>query len=119
MTNRPRVALLLGAITIATLLAGCGSSGPTDRDQIAAIVKQEGSDPATLCNRLTTGLLSRLGGHEGCMRQAASSSADSTTRAASVTVRGKSATAVVVNRSGTRTISFVKEKGGWKLAGVG
>jgi hypothetical protein len=119
VTHHLRAALLLGATTIATLLAGCGSSGPSDRDQIAAIVKQEGVAPATLCNHLTDALLASLGGRAGCLRQAAAASADPTTRATSVSVHGTGATAVVVNRAGTRTIAFVKERGAWKVAGVG
>lgn len=119
MIHRPHVVLLLAASSMAVLLAGCGSSGSGAKDQIAAIVKQEGSHPEKLCDHLTGALLSRLGGKAGCQRQAAVSSADPTTRATSVSVRGKSATAVVVDRAGTRTISFVKEKDGWKVAGVG
>ena len=120
MTNHRRSAALpLTAIITAALLAACGSSGPSERDQIAAIVKQEGANPATLCDHLTDQMLSRLGGKAGCMRQAAVSSADPTTRVTSVSVHDRSASAVVVDRAGTRTISFVKETDGWKVAGVG
>lgn len=118
MTRHFRAVLLLGATVTAPLLAGCGSSGPSDRDQIAAIVKQEGVDPGTLCNHLTDSVLTSLGGRAGCMRQAASAPADPTTRATSVRVHGKAATAVVVNRSGSRTITLVKQNGTWKVAGV-
>jgi hypothetical protein len=116
MTHRLRAALLLG---VTLIVAGCGSSGPSDRDQIAAIVKQEGISPGTLCNHLTDSLLASLGGKAGCLRQAAVASADPTTRATSVSVHGPAATAVVVNRAGTRTIAFVKQRGAWKVAGVG
>jgi type IV pilus biogenesis protein CpaD/CtpE len=119
MTNRRRTGLSIVAALIAALVAGCGSSGASDRGQIAAIVKQEGSDPATLCNHLTDGLLSQLGGLAGCMRQAATSPTDPTTRAKSVSVHRGSATAVVVNRAGTRTVDFVKERDRWKVSGIG
>jgi hypothetical protein len=116
----PRIAVLsIGATIIVALLAGCGSSGPSNRDKITAIVKQEGSHPATLCDHLSDELLSRVGGKAGCMRQAAASAADPTTRATSVSVHDTSARAVVVDRAGTRTIDFIKQKDGWKVAGVG
>ena len=118
MTHHFRAGLLLGATLIATLLAGCGSSGPSDHDQIAGIIKQEGINPGTLCNHLADSLLASIGGRAGCLHQAASASADPTTRATSVRVRGQGATAVVVNRAGTRTIALVKQRGAWKVAGV-
>jgi hypothetical protein len=118
VTHYLRAALLLGATLVATLLAGCGSSGPSDRDQIAAIVKQEGIDPGTLCDHLTEALLASIGGKAGCLRQAAAASADPTTRVTSVSVHGRAALAVVVNRAGTRTIALLKERGAWKVAGV-
>lgn len=107
--------MLVGALA----LAGCGSSnGPTNKQQIAAIIKHEGSRPATLCNYLTDALLSNLGGKGGCLRQAASSAPDPTTRATSIRVHGSTASAVEIDRHGTHTLSFVKHKGGWKVSGV-
>ena len=113
-----RSRLLLAAAAALTLSA-CGASGPTDKQQIASVVKREGTHPASLCDHLTDSLLARLGGKRGCATQAASAAKDPTTHAASIRVRHNTATAVVVNRNGSRTITLIKRKGVWKVAGVG
>ena len=111
--------LRLPIVIAATLaLSACGASGPTDRQLIASIVKREGVHPATLCDHLTTSLLARLGGRRGCRAQAASAAADPTTHATAIRVHRNAATAIVVNRNGRRTISLIKQKGVWKVAGV-
>lgn len=102
----------------AALLAGCGSSGPTDKQRIATIIKREGAHPATLCASLTDSMLATLGGRSACLRQAASSSTDPTTHAESIRVRGTSATAIELDQNGSHTISFVKRDGVWKVSGV-
>jgi hypothetical protein len=110
--------LLLIVVLAAAILSGCGTSAPTDRDQIAAIIKSEGTDPASLCGHLADTLLARFGGKSACLRQAASSAKDPSTHAASVKVHGRSATAIVADRSGSRTITLVKQRGNWKISGV-
>ena len=110
---------LLASLAVAVpLLSACGSGAPSSRDLISTIVKQEGSNPATVCNHLIDALLARLGGRRTCLRQAASAAKDPATHARSVRVHGSSATAVVVDRTGTRTITFVKLRGVWKISGV-
>ena len=106
--------LLAGAV----ILAGCGSSAPTDKQRIASIIQREGTHPATLCASLTGSMLASLGGRSACLRQAASATADPTTHAASIRVHGTSATAVEVDHKGSHTISFVKRAGAWKVSGV-
>jgi len=110
--------LLLGAAVSAATLAGCGTSGPTEKQKIASVVKREGADPSTLCSHLTSSLLIRLGGESGCLHTARITPADPTTHAASISVHGPTATAVVIDRGGTRTVSLVKQKGVWKISGV-
>jgi hypothetical protein len=117
--HRHRSALLAVVLaTAATLLSACGG-GASDADQIAAVVKNEGTNPASLCDHLTSALLLRFGGKSNCLRQAASAAKDPTTHASGVKVSGNSATAVVVDRSGRRTLTFVKRNGVWKVAGTG
>ena len=123
--KHPRVSLrrehlraLLAGTIVAASLAGCGSGAQSDRDQIAAIIKQEGSSPQTLCSHLTDALLATLGGKSGCLRQAASAAADPSTHVTAVRVHGKSATATVVDREGARSVSLLKQRGTWKIAGV-
>lgn len=113
--RRSLFALLLSA----ALVAGCGTSGPTEKQRIAAVIKAEGVTPSSLCAHLTDSLLSRLGGKNGCLHQATLAPSDPTTRATAIKVSGHTASAVVVDRAGTRTINLVKEKGVWKVAGVG
>jgi len=117
--RRSTSAWLLAAAATAGLASACGSSGPTDRDQIASIISAGGAHPATLCSHLTDPLLSDLGGKAGCRHQAASVPGDPTTHATSIRVRGRTATAVVVDRTGRRAIRFVKQRGTWKVSGVG
>jgi hypothetical protein len=120
MTGRPgRSTVPPSAAVTAAALRACGSSGPTDKDQIAAIVTHEGKDPSTLCSHLTSNLPARPGGRSGCLRQASSASPDPTTHATSIKVSEHSATAVVIDRTGRRTISLIKDNGAWKVASVG
>ena len=105
-------------VALALLVAACGSGGPTDRQQIAALIRQEGSRPATLCDHLTGSLLAQLGGRSGCLRQAASAASDSSTHAASIRIRGSRATVVEVDRSGSHTLSLVKRRGAWRVSAV-
>jgi hypothetical protein len=110
--------LLLSAAVSALTLGACGSSGPTNKQQIASIIKREGTNPSTLCGHLTSPMLDRLGGRSGCLHAASAAPADPTTHATSIKVSGPTATAVVTDRAGTRTISLVQQKGVWKISGV-
>jgi hypothetical protein len=106
------------AIAAAASLAGCGAAAPTDKQQIASIIRREGTHPATLCSHLTDSLLARLGGRRACVAQAASVPADRSTHATGIRVRRNVATAVVINRNGRRTISLIKQRGVWKVSAV-
>jgi hypothetical protein len=117
--SRAHPATLLVSLAAAfTLISGCGSGAPSDRDQIAAIIKQGGSNPSTLCSHLVDALVARLGGRQTCLRQAAAAAKDPTTHATSIRVHGTNASAVVIDRVGTRTITLVKLRSGWKVSGV-
>jgi len=112
----PVLLLALGAAL--PIVSGCGSSGPTNEDQITALVKDEGTNPASLCGHLTDELLARFGGRSNCLRQAAASVRDPSTHASAVKVTGSTATAVVSDRTGTRTVRLVRQQGTWKISGV-
>jgi hypothetical protein len=127
MTRSPRRASppLAGALTFtgalaatAVALAGCGTSALTDREQIGAIVKAEGTQPATVCHHLTDALLARFGGLSNCLSRAASATHDPSTRATQVAVRGNTATATVTGAAGNRSIALVKYKGSWLISSV-
>jgi hypothetical protein len=114
-----RAPMLLACASLAAgLLTGCGSGGPDDRTQIVTIVKNEGTRPATLCHHLTAALLTRFGGLSNCLSRAASAARDPSTHATAVTVRGRTATAVVNDRTGSRSITLIKQKGNWLISGV-
>jgi hypothetical protein len=83
-----------------------------------AVVKREGTNPASLCHHLTSALLVRFGGESGCLHAAATAAKDPTTHATGVKVRGATATALVSDRSGSRTIKLVKRKGVWLVTGT-
>jgi hypothetical protein len=103
---------------LVVLAAGCGSSGSSDSDQIRALVNSEGRNPASICRHLSDALVTKLGGQAACVKQAASSAKDPSTHARAISVHGDTATAVIVDRAGTITISLLKEKGIWKVAAV-
>jgi hypothetical protein len=104
--------------TATTILSGCGG-GVSDKAQIAALVKNEGTNPPTLCDHLTAGLLARFGGKSSCLRQAATAAKDPSTHATAVEVHGTTATAVVADRSGSHAITLARQKGDWKVSGTG
>ena len=114
-----RVPMLLACASLAAAaLGGCGSGGPDDRTQIGTIIKDEGTSPASLCHHLTAVLLARFGGLSSCLSRAASVVRDPSTHAASVAIHGTTATAVVSDRTGTRSVTLVKQKGSWLISGV-
>jgi hypothetical protein len=114
-----RAPMLLTCASLAVLaLGGCGSGGADDRTQIETIVKDEGTRPATLCHHLTAALLARFGGLSNCLSRAASAARDPSTHATAVAVHGNTATAVVHDRAGSRSITLVKQKGTWLISGV-
>ena len=110
--------LLACSLLVPAALGGCGSGGPDDRTQIGSIVKDEGTRPASLCHHLTSSLLVRFGGLGNCLSRAASAAQDPSTHAAAVSVRGHTATAVVRDRAGSRSITLVKQQGSWLISGV-
>jgi hypothetical protein len=108
----------LAAALAAVALAGCGTSAPTDREQIGAIVKAEGTQPATVCHHLTDALLVRFGGLGSCLSRAAAATRDPSTRATQVAVSGNTATAMVTGAAGNRSIALVKYRGSWLISSV-
>lgn len=112
------IQLLAAALTTAAVAAACGSGGPTDQEQIGAIVRAEGTKPASICHHLTNALLVQFGGLDNCLSRAASAAHDPSTHATQVSVRGNTATAVVIDSTGTRSIALVKQKGTWLISAV-
>jgi len=110
--------LLIAALACLVVLGGCGTSAPSNRQQIAALIRRESVRPQTLCSHLTASLLASLGGQAGCLREAARAAPDPSTRLTSLTVRGNRATAVVRDRAGVRTLTLVRARGAWRVAGV-
>ena len=113
-----RTPILLAVALATTALAACGSGAPSDREQIGAIVKDEGTRPATICHHLTGALLVSFGGLSNCLSRAASAAHDPSTHATQVTVRGTAATAVVTDSTGSRSIALIKQKGSWLISAV-
>jgi hypothetical protein len=120
LRHSQRSSLLALGVALAascSILTGCGG-GVSDKDQIVAVVKSEGTNPATLCRHLTSALLARFGGKSACLHAAATAAKDPTTHATRVKVRGATATALVSDRSGSRTIELVKRNGVWLVSGT-
>lgn len=115
-STRVYAALSLSALALVGC-GGSGSSGNSAKDQINSIVAAEGKDPSSLCDHMSNALLAHFGGASACKQKAASSPKDSSVHVSKLTVNGNAATAVVVDKSGTRNVAFVNESGSWKLAG--
>jgi hypothetical protein len=118
MDSSPRRRLALVALTSTTLLAACGSSAPSNRAQIGALVRDEGITPASICHHLTTGLLVQFGGMSNCLSRAATAARDPSTHAGTVVVRGSTASATVIDHNGSRSITLIKRHGSWLISSV-
>ena len=109
---------LMAPVAVGVALAGCGGSGGnSDKDKINSIVKAEGRNPAAICQHASAALLAQLGGSiDACTAKASGQPADPSVKMTKLTIKGARATAVVVDKSGTTTVIFVKQGDSWVLA---
>jgi hypothetical protein len=119
MPRITRRALVAVVAPLAVVLGGCGgsSTGTSAKDQINSIVKGEGKNAAVICDHASAALLSKLGGKAACQQKAAGQPADSSVHVTNLTITGTKAVAVIVDKSGTNSVNFVKENGAWLLGG--
>ncbi len=113
MKKRSGLALLI--VVPALALGACG--GKSDEDKITSLMEDVGTDPATLCDHATKGLLKQVGGtKESCQKAAKGAKKDRDVKVSSVKIDGDKATAKLKGVEGAQTADFVKEGGDWKVA---
>jgi hypothetical protein len=117
---------LAASVVAVSLLSACGGGAKSDKDQLTALIKDVGNNPASLCDKYATAaLLAEAGGKAACDKAAADpSNKDPNTKINSITVNGSSATASVTDEAGaskgqTTHISFTKVGGDWKVSTAG
>ena len=112
MRHRRLSALI--AVPVLTL-AACGGGGDSDKDTITDIIKEGGTNPASVCDVLDDALLKKFGGKEGCLTAAKDEEPDDSTKINSLKIDGDKATAKITEKDGPTTINFVKIDGDWKV----
>ena len=115
----PRRHALPALLALPLALSACG--GKSDKDKITSIVKDGGKDPVTVCDHASKAFLAQVGGDKAACVKAAKadpSGKDPNVKIDSIKISGDSATAAITGNQGHQTISFVKESGDWKVAGV-
>ena len=118
--------LARGASIIALLVACGGGGGTSDKDQITRIIKAYGAKPTLLCTQYATPFMikAQFVSKANCLAAASSpGAADPKVKVDSVSVKGKTATAIRTSESnpgkGTKaTMYFVKTRAGWKIDAV-
>lgn len=115
--RRRAVALggLAGMIGLPLALVALGS-GPSDAGRIAALLTQGASEPATLCDHLSSGMVRAVGGHDACVAASPTRGPEGTV--SDVRVDGAAATAVVSSENGEERVRLVREDGDWKIDDV-
>jgi hypothetical protein len=117
--RRRRLVALIGLallvalpIAVFTLLGG----GQSDGKRISALLTTGASEPATLCDHLSTPMLEAVGGRDACL--AASPERGPAGSVRDVSVNGDTAAAVVVRETGSEHVRLVRQDGDWKVDDV-
>lgn len=102
------VAFPIGLLTT----GGAGS----DSERITELLAAGASQPATLCDHLSSGMLQAIGGHDACV--AASPERAPAGDVQDVRISGDSASAIVVRDTGEERVELVRQDGDWKIDDV-
>jgi hypothetical protein len=102
------------ALPLAVLATGGGPS--SDSARIEALLATGASEPRTLCDHLSGGMLTAIGGTDACL--AASPERGPAATVSKIRIDGTVATAVVSSDNGTERVKLVREDGDWKVDDV-
>jgi hypothetical protein len=114
--RRRAVALSALALLVALPLVALNLGGGSESGRISALLTRGASDPATLCDHLSSGMLAAIGGHDACV--AASPERAPAATVENVRVDGDAATAVVVRDTGEERVRLLRQNGDWKVDDV-
>lgn len=104
---------LAGLVALPLALVATGGGAGTDAERIESLLARGATEPRTLCDQLSAGLLQAIGGHGACV--AASPSRGPGGDVTSVRVDGATATAVVLRGSEEEVVTLVLQDGAWKV----
>lgn len=107
---------LAGMIGLPLAIVALGGGPATEADRIEALLAAGATEPKTLCDHLSTGMLDAIGGRDACL--AASPDRGPAATVSDVRVDGAAATAVVSGDNGTERVRLVLEDGDWKVDDV-
>jgi hypothetical protein len=116
--RRRAVALggLAGLIGLPLAIVALGGSPPSATGQISSLLTRGASEPATLCDHLSSGLLRAVGGHAACVAASPARAPGGEVR--NVRIKGLTASAIVSSNDGDELVRLVWQQGDWKVDDV-
>lgn len=107
----------VASLVLPLVLVGACGGGGDDEAEIRTILEDRRTDPASICDHMTSELLEQLGGKERCRELAvAEDNQDPDAKVVDVDVDGERATARLTGQDGRATVAFRKEDGEWRAA---
>jgi len=107
---------LTGLIGLPLVIVAIGGGPTSDAGRIEALLAAGATEPRTLCEHLSSGMLTAVGGTDACL--AASPERGPAATVSGIRVDGATATAVVASDIGTERVRLVREDGDWKVDDV-
>ena len=113
--RRRAVALggLTGMVVLPLAFVSLGGAAGSDAQRIESLLSRGASEPATLCEHLSAGMLQAIGGHAACVDASPTRGPAGVVR--DVRIDGAAATAVVVRGTEEEVVVLVREDGEWKV----
>jgi hypothetical protein len=108
---------LTGLIGLPLALVALGGSAPSDTGRIVTMLTAGATEPVSLCDHLSAGMLRAIGGTDACV--AASPARAPGGEVHDVRIAGAAATAIVTRDGGDELVRLVREDGAWKVDDVG
>jgi hypothetical protein len=105
---------LLGLLAVAALRIGAGGGQPAGVD---VVLGRLAARPAALCDAMSARLAAATGGRAACLR--ASPARGPRARVSAVRVAGPVATALLAAGGDRQRVRLVRERGAWRVDGVG
>ena len=104
---------LVGLIGLPLAIVATGGGPSTESGRIDALLSTGASEPRTLCDHLSSGMLAAIGGRDACLAVSPERGPGGTV--SRIRIDGTSATAVVNGDQGTEHVRLLLEDGDWKV----